>query len=312
VKVMRVPDGVPSGVESVLWPGGCYDGGQSWDARYLVGGLLPQVYILDVHNPAALPFPVHRQTFTDTVTGADTTFYNQTDGASASGSRVFTNVALYWDFGTSRMFDTQWRHPTLSGFAQGIWEQHELLFISDNAGRTLRYYVAPADAEMQDTATLGGTHKAVTWNWSAEWTNHPYFATAPVRVDRVFKTTSPSTHTYHGEVVYLINLRDSTYLKVLESEDVSLGSQTSMRWARAWIEVPQGFEEDSTWLADALGARSRTRPDVRRSQRVRADQTVLYDLMGRRVGTATPATTSGVLVHRMLNGRVVVEVRGTR
>jgi len=251
-KQVRVVGGVPAGPNETLWAGGSYSGGISCDGRYLVAGLM-EARILDLWNPSVGALQVHGLTFADTTTGLDVLYYVQADGESASSSRVFSSATLHWDYGTPTAF----MHPWISGYTQGKWAQHEILFVSDIHDSTLKCFVAPSDAELPDPQTVRPPPypKATVWGWSPQWSNYPYFAAAPLQVSRRYGLSGARQYTYNNETVCILNLRDSTYLKVVQSINLSSASGTNMRWPRVSVALPPGFQEDSTWLTSALATR---------------------------------------------------------
>ncbi len=100
--------------------------------------------------------------------------------------------------------------------------------------------------------------------------------------------------TTNAEIVYAIDLRDSTYVKLVETTNRDSASETNMRWSHLWVEVPDGFEEEPTWLdPDAAvppstrhrGARSRTVTLVDNLLRTSRpiSSVAVHDAAGRRV-----------------------------
>ena len=166
----------------------------------------------------------------------------QTCSPSISPSQIFTNTIMYVDFSSSAIENAGCYHPTL-----GYWGFHERIFIGRSDGVILKYFDVPSDITDIPANEMGkGEVYSVSWD-NPEWSNHPYYAAAATSVDRLWKETIYE-HTYLNEDLYLINLKDSTYLKLAEVTDTSKTSQENILWPYVWIETPANFIEDPHWL----------------------------------------------------------------
>ena len=143
---------------------------------------------------------------------------------SRSASRVFTNVMLYYDFGSGAIAAANCVHPLL-----GIWGPHEKLFISTYGAEDLKVFDMPADRKIISPSVATGTGEAVGKTWAfPEWSTHPYFAVANLLVDRLFLVSGNYQHTMNAESIYLISLKDSSYVKLAETTDTSYASKTTL------------------------------------------------------------------------------------
>jgi hypothetical protein len=245
---------VPQASE-VVFAQGSYYGGLSWDNRYLGTGWEggPNGFILDLLGPAATPRPVHTMRTMKVKkdsTALDT--FNMipigTCNISRSASRIFTNTLLYFDFSSALIRNAGYFHPLL-----GNWKMHEKLFISRYDGEDLQVYDMPIDRPVISIASAQGTGEAVGKMWdNPEWSNHPYFAVASLSIDRLFKVSAGWQHNNNHESIYLLNLKDSTYVKLIEATDTAITTQTNFVYPFVWVEVPAAFKEDSTWLAKTI------------------------------------------------------------
>ncbi|MDB5105917.1 MAG: hypothetical protein JWP91_3606 [Fibrobacteres bacterium] len=210
----------------VLWASGSFTGGLSWDGRYLCGGG-GHVAMLDLKGEKGR---------------ADTLSYNliQSCNASISSSRIATNTMLY--------LNTEGSSPAIDGGKP--WGEWQTILISDGAKNLIKGFSRPAAfAHPVETATPSVSN--IKWH-HCEWSSHPYFATATLNVDRFFKSAVGYDNTGLQERIYLINLKDSTYLEVLRPDTVKTTGKafdvSGLYWPWLWVEVPPGFAEDKEWL----------------------------------------------------------------
>lgn len=217
---------------------GSFVGGMSTNQQYLATAF-PTARIYD--DAAKTSTAIH---WFDLKRIPDTTIVERdtlaTSSPSISSSTVRPDVMLYTDEGWQ--LAATHTIPALPGL--GNWGAREILFINGSDNQILRYYRAPAASDF----TMQANIDRVAWG-HVEWTNHPYFAVASVQVFR----TSPASQ--HHEAAYLINLKDSTYLKILDAQgDTATATPAgNIRWPVAWVEVPGGFVESSDWLGTASG-----------------------------------------------------------
>jgi hypothetical protein len=205
--------------------------------------LVPDVAATDVFTG------VHQLEFTNTTTGADTIIGLQVCNISISSSRTFTGAMMYIDFGFRQ---SNYMHGRIAGGA--LWGIHNIIFISNYNNEVIRFFEIPS----LETGSNSGDISEYHWD-DPEWSNHPYYAAANLEVDRIFEQADGWEHVKKHEQVYLINIKDSTYMKVMEStEGGSFTAQTDLQWPWLWIDVSAGFEEESGWMT-ALGEKPVTR-----------------------------------------------------
>lgn len=217
------------GASTVLSAGGSYTGGLSWDDRFLVGGG-DDVAMLDRLGASGVPAILSH----DSV---------QSCNASISSSRIFTNTMMYLNTGgSSPLID--------GGKAFGEWQA---ILISNSDKQLVRGYSYPT-APAVPLETEPKSFSKAKWH-HCEWSNHPYFAAATVNVDRYFKHGDGFANTLFQERIYLLNLRDSSYLEVLRPDKVAFGGKdvdvSGFYWPWLWVEVPAGFKESEDWLKPA-------------------------------------------------------------
>jgi hypothetical protein len=250
----KIVNKVPGPVE-VVFDKGSYYGGLSWDNRYLntAWDAAPNAFMLDMQAGTGLPLPVHTMRVKKNGTTIDTFVAVGVCNPSRSASRIFTNTMLYYDFSSGVITSAKCFHPLL-----GTWGMHQLLFISRSDAEDLRVYTMPADRPIVPVSSAKGLGEAVAKEWSnPEWSNHPYYAVASLLVDRVYAVAGGGwDYTYNSESIYLVNLKDSLYVKLIESTDTSYTSAISFSNPFLWVDVPAGFQEDSTWLAKTIWERA--------------------------------------------------------
>ena len=286
----------PLPVETVF-AGGSYYGGLSWDNRYLITGWPggPNGFMLDLLNSAAGPHAVHTMRVKKIGTDIDTFVSVGTCNISRSASRVFTNTMLYYDFGSGALTNANCYHPIL-----GSWPEHSLLFISRSDSEDLKIFRMPAERKLVSTANAQGLGEAVgKERYYPEWSNHPYYAAACLNIDRLWLKSGNWEHTYNTESIYMVGLRDSQYVKLLESTDTSFASTTSFIYPWIWVEMPAGFQEDSSWLAKTIwqssaGKNPCCNPKRLTSSKVNLSDPLitgisLFNLSGRKIADLKPA-----------------------
>lgn len=218
------------GTPKVLWDKGGFTGGLSYDGRYACGGGA-HVAMLDLQTPGAKP---------------DTLSYNlvQSCNASISSSRVKTGSMMY--------LNTEGSNPKINGGKK--WGEWQTILISDAAKKLVKGYTFPA-AFQHPVETEPASLSTMRWH-HCEWSNHPYFATATLNVDRFFKSASGFDNTAFQERIYLLNLKDSTYLEVLRPDAMKktagVSGDAGFYWPWLWVQVPDGFAENAEWLNTVL------------------------------------------------------------
>ena len=214
------------GTASVLCTNGSYSGGLSFDGRFLCGGG-GHIAMLDLQSGKTRP---------DTLSYAMT----QSCNASISASRVKTNAMMY--------LNTQGKAAAINGGKP--WGEWQTILISDSAKRLVKGFSYPAAFE-HPVETSPVSVSNIKWH-HCEWSNHPYFAAATLNVERFFKAKSGYDNTALQERIYLLDLRDSTYLEVLRPDAVKYTGKafdvSGLYWPWLWVDVPAGFAESATWL----------------------------------------------------------------
>lgn len=214
----------------VLNAGGGFTGGLSWDNRFLCGGgehvAMRDLGADGIGGPGDGP--------PDTVSFKGI----QSCNASISSSRAFTHTMMY--------LNTSGSHPSLNGGKP--WGEWQAILIGDRAGNLIKGYMPPA-AFSVPLETGPPSLSESRWHHN-EWSNHPYFATATLNADRYFKTGDAYSNTGFQERIYLLNLRDSSYLEVLRPDRIRYTGEMfgGFFWPWLWVEVPDGFRESENWL----------------------------------------------------------------
>jgi len=231
---------------TTLFEGGSYYGGLSFDGKYLATAESNlNAFLLDLQHPQQGPAVLHSLSVKEIGTDRDVKVDIQTCSPSISTSRIFTNTIMYIDFSSSAIENAGCYHPTL-----GYWDFHQRIFIGKHDGEILKYFDVPTDMIVEIPADEMGKGEVYSVAWdNPEWSNHPYYATAATNVDRLWKKTLYE-HVYLNEELYLINLKDSMYLKLAEITDTTRSSQENILWPFVWIETPENFAdiEDPDWL----------------------------------------------------------------
>ena len=249
----KIVNKVPQAAQ-VVFNGGSYYGGLSYDGRFLNTGWPggPNAFMLDLNNSAVAPHPVHTMRVKKNVTLVDTFVSIGTCNISRSASSIFTNTMLFYDFSSMAITSAGCFHPLL-----GTWATHAKLFISRYDGEDLRVFDMPADRPLTPSADAQGKGEAVGKEWyNPEWSNHPYVAAASLLVDRLFSESSGWEHTTNCESIYLVNLKDSAYIKLAQSDDSSYTSKINLTYPFLWVDAGANFHEDSTWLKYTIWERA--------------------------------------------------------
>ena len=311
------------GPGEVVFDQGSYYGGLSWDNRYLNTAWdgAPNAFMLDAQAGAGLPQPVHTMRVKKNGTTVDTFVAVGACNPSRSASRVFTNTMLYYDFSSAVITAAKCFHPLL-----GTWGMHQLLFISRFDAEDLKVYTMPADRPIVPVASAKGLGEAVAKEWNnPEWSNHPYYAVASLLVGRLWSVAGGWDQTYNSESIYLVNLKDSLYVKLVESTDTSYTSAITFANPFLWVEVPAGFQEDSTWLTKTIWERAVQRainpykPALRSMQRSMISshaEIAIYSLSGQKLACISGAQNSPIFIreklHALKSGTYLVVCNGER
>jgi hypothetical protein len=257
-------------------------------------------------------------------TAIDTFVTIGTCNVSRSASRVFTNTMLYFDFSSAPIKAAGCNHPLL-----GTWKAHEKLFISRFDGEDLKTFNVPADRPVIPVADAEGKGEAVKKEWeNPEWSTHPYYAAASMMVDRLFDRSGSWEHTTNLEAVYLVDLKDSTYVKLVESTDSTFESTTTLTYPFVWVDVANNFAEDTAWLSRTIWERASAGvispydrrnsfdPYVKLFKDGKLPEIFVYSVLGRKVASARPAAGNdlefGTLFRDLRPGVYLVGFRTPR
>ena len=296
------------GPAEVVFSGGSYYGGLSWDNRYLNsawdGG--PNAFMLDLQGGTGLPQPIHTMRVKKNGTNIDTFVTVGACNPSRSASRVFMNTMLYYDFSSSSITAAKCHQPLL-----GTWGEHQLLFISRYDAEDLRVYNTPAERTIIPVDSTKGIGEAFGKEWhNPEWSNHPYYAVSGLGVDREWFVGGAWNQTDKCESIYLIDLKDSLYVKLIESTDTSFTSGVDFQNPFLWVHVPAGFQEDTTWLAKTIWERAGQgvinpyKPALHSmpgSMGSLHSDIAIYSLAGQRLACINGAQNSSALIREKLH-----------
>ncbi len=216
------------GQPQILCGYGGYTGGLSWDSRYLCGGG-DSVAMLDLSNTAK------------TQPNILSWHHIQSCNASISSSRLFSNTMMYLNFGDNS--------TSPFGKPYSMWQA---VLISNYSGALVKGFLCPDSGKF--TYSIESTppsFQGVKWH-HCEWSNHPYFAAATININRVFSVNSGYEHSQYQERIYVLNIKDSTYLEILRPDTIKYSGipedNSGFYWPWFWVEVPAGFSEDPSWL----------------------------------------------------------------
>lgn len=213
-----------AGKPEVLFETASFTGGLSTDGKYLCGGG-GNIGMVDITSG---------NTVGDTMCD-----FQQACNASISSSQNFTNTVMY--------LTTAGSHPNINSGKN--WESWQVILINDISKNVLKGFVYPDSATVKfPIETDPPSFKKARWH-HCEWSNHPYFAAATLNVNRTF--SGPITIEYQ-ERIFLVNLKDSTYLEVLHADTIQNsgieGDNSGYHWPWLWVEIPLSFQEDPAWL----------------------------------------------------------------
>jgi len=319
----KIVNKVPLSPE-VVCANGSYYGGLSWDNRYVNTGWEggPNGFILDLQDASGVPHPVH--TMRTLKVKKDSTSLDTfnlitigTCNISRPASRIFTNTMLYFDFGSALIKAAGCYHPLL-----GSWKMHEKLFISRYDGEDLRVFDMPSDQPVIPVAQATGIGEVVGKAWdNPEWSNHPYYAAANLIVSREFKVSSGWQQTTNHEAIYLVNLKDSSYVRLVATTDTAITSTNSFLYPFLWVDTLAGFKEDTTWLSKTIWEKAgiavtgkytigvkqgplapkSVRPVVSLWSNANASRIVVYSALGQQIATLTKAGNKQFNPEKFLN-----------
>ncbi len=220
-----------------VWAEGSFIGGLSVDHRWLcVAPWGQNVFFVDLENA---------NSDDDVIEAFNFDWATQTCNGSISSSSIYTNSMIFLDY--------------RSGAANpyGTWGFHDMIFFIDSDNNILGNYYIPSDMYPAVTtdeiiAGVAGEIEQIEWD-HVEYTNHPLYAVSGVKVERIWSMRFssdgvPPTRQTNVEGLFLINLKDSAYQKVLtKTSELDSSSTMSAAYPYAWIDT-SGFTEDSEWL----------------------------------------------------------------
>jgi hypothetical protein len=233
-KMRKVLNGKPL-EEEIIFSHGGYAGGMSYDNRFLSAGFT-RAAMIDLKSGKTTPDTLHKLMLQQGSSKAAE--YLQVCNPSVSASRIFTRCMMYIDIGSFGK-----TNPLIN--RNEPWEAHNIIYITNMSDSIVKYFFKPPGTDIPDRGSLTGYQ----WRWDdPEWSNHPYYATSAVQCER--RVGASVAYDYH-EHIYLINLKDSAYLKVVESTNTGGSSNTDMMWPWFWVKIPDDFKEDPLWLCKA-------------------------------------------------------------
>jgi hypothetical protein len=229
---------VGSSQASDVWTGGSLFGGMSYNGQWLCTADNRPAYLLNITNPLNKPIIVHRL-HAMIGNNNDTLISVQACNPSISSSRIFFDAMMYLDVGTD-VFNAKYL---------GDWAFHSRIFISRSTNAVARYFDVPSNPLLSTNPTGNGDVTDKEWE-SPRWSNHPYFASSALKLERSWGQNS----TTRNESIYLINLHDSVYTKLITLADTSSGNSLSLDFPWLWVETPFNFDtvEDKNWLNGSL------------------------------------------------------------
>jgi hypothetical protein len=136
------------------------------------------------------------------------------------------------------------------------WGTWEVILINNALKRTLKGYTRPDSASFKfPIETNPPSFTKAKWH-HCEWSNHPYFAAAAINAERYFSFNGEWVNTYYQERIYLINLKDSSYLEVMRLKTIAYDSvpddNSGLHWPYLWVQKPANFTESTQWMDSAL------------------------------------------------------------
>lgn len=194
----------------VLFEGGSFTGGLSYDGSYLCGGG-GHVAIFDRRDGSIDTVGPARARNGDRLSG-------QACNASICPFPIRTDHVMFLDFGSGSE-----AYPEINGGRS--WFQWQIIFIAGENGELLAHYRAPTDNpafpfEIEDSSKSDVRYYQPEWTrWHhPEWSTHPDFAVATVNVRRLWGFGCNGglvCSSEKQERIYVINLRTGEYLDVL-------------------------------------------------------------------------------------------------
>ncbi|MBD3319575.1 MAG: hypothetical protein GF350_00595 [Chitinivibrionales bacterium] len=323
-KVVTKPADGTSSVETI-WNGGSFLGGLSFDNRYLVTAENSRnAFIFDLQNPDSGPAIIHNIHARNVETQADTVFSLQTCNPSVSASRVFTDALMYLDMGAPYALAGDYVNDTLGSG----WGFHSRLFLARSDGRIYKFFDSPREPSvysniLKDSADIyngwpssSGARLPYSWHHS-EWTNHPYFASLILKVNRRWYHPDIKPISWldreRGERLQLLNMKNRELFTVLGITDTSYEANNSIEFVHAWIKIDDSFQEDESWLeTPEMGSDVSAKPGHRYSKsmiRHTGARTEFYNVKGQKLNSSlnrpggNRIIPAGIIIMRTGNGQ---------
>jgi len=245
--VKREIDGSTVGAEQVIYNGGGFVAGMSYDEKYLATGFT-EGRMLDLGNSNTLSTRIHSLNLKSTTGGADKIFNLQVCNTSISSSRIsaYAGSMMYIDFGFTNV---NYYHPIINNGKN--WALHQLVYISDFQNRLLKWIDVPG-------ITLGnGPGDVLVSHWDdPEWSNHPYYGIGNLQNDRSYvESVNPNdvtdtnwVNSSNHEYIFAFNIKAGTSIELVKTNDTTITSTVNIQWPWVWVEVSGGFTEEAGWL----------------------------------------------------------------
>lgn len=173
--------------------------------------------------------------------------FNQACQASMTSSRLKPNMMSYLSF-TVRPEDVP------EGFhGPDSWGKWDLLLVTDFNGKNVMNFYYPENdlpPKKEWEEYNGGTSYIQDHRWHhPEWSNHPYFSVSSVEISRTFDLGNENYEDQkYQEVAYLINMKDSAYLRAIEWDTTyNRSNWNGIYWPSLWVEKSQNFQEEEDW-----------------------------------------------------------------
>ncbi len=119
-------------------------------------------------------------------------------------------------------------------------------------------YDVPAKPAIVPRSEISGRGEIVGKQWGfPEWSNHPYYAVSSLQLERIWlRGGLPYKRVGKRESILCMNLKDSLYLKMVQTTDSSYESTVDLMNPWLWIETPPAFTsiEDDRWLLHPYGS----------------------------------------------------------
>jgi hypothetical protein len=221
------------GTPWVVYPDGSLTGGLTPDSSYLCAGG-GNIAMVDLNSGGA--------------PNTNISSFNQACNASITSSKLKPDMMSYLSF-LVRPQDVP--NDFIGPNGWGTWD---LLLVNDYSGKNIMNFYYPIDElapkKEWEYYNWGDSSYVSDHAWHhPEWSNHPYFSTAAIEVTRNFEV-SPNNYEEKTlqESIYLINMKDSSYLKLVQWDTVfNIPDWYGLYWPCVWVETADTFQEKQDW-----------------------------------------------------------------